>query len=286
MFPPAMFYHDPPHSEGVCFTVDSDFSSSARAPEYLDGYKRLFPTFIGEESYLIVDVRVVAVDKSSKEVCLCLRINFMTETYAYISQDGPIITVQPAGAKRSFWTLVPISKDIICGESSPFVCTGVYQVPLIEGPIPKFILDAEKPMRALLSALACPKAESGHLRLSGGSVLIMIRNPLLRDVLRSQYPELYQVKSSSLVDVEESIDPTIVAKNLELHLLDNFVAAYNDSSGETPVTIDKLKFDPGKFAGVKLLNSQLSKIEDHKKLKKNVNRAFVEAVGLTENNTF
>ena len=70
MAPPAIFYHGSPHSEGVLFTSDCDFESSARAPEFVDGYRRLYPTSVGEESYLVLDVRAILVEKGNKNVCL------------------------------------------------------------------------------------------------------------------------------------------------------------------------------------------------------------------------
>lgn len=71
--PPATFYHDPPHPEGVHFTADCDLDSSARAPEFLDGYKKLFPTSINEDSFLILDIRTILVEKGKKEVLLLIR---------------------------------------------------------------------------------------------------------------------------------------------------------------------------------------------------------------------
>ena len=72
MAPPAIFYHDSPHSEGVHFTADCDFESSARAPEFVDGYRLLYPTSVNAESYLVLDVRAILVEKGNKNVSITL----------------------------------------------------------------------------------------------------------------------------------------------------------------------------------------------------------------------
>ena len=195
------------------------------------------------------------------------------------------MSVEPAGGKRSFWTLVPISKDIVYGEGSHFISPGVYQVPLIEGSVPKSIVDSEKPMRALLAALSSPKSDPGHLRLSGGSVLVMLQNPLLREVLKQQHPELYPIEGNSNVAVgsRPQFDSSLVARNLELYFVDKLSHAANACPGETHIPMEKLRYDPGKFYGVKVISSLLTKIDDLKKLKKLINRHFSECTGLTDN---
>lgn len=160
------------------------------------------------------------------------------------------------------------------------MATGIFQVPLIEGPVSKTIIESEKPMRALLTALEVARADSTHLRLSGASVLVMIQNPLLRGVLQSQHPELYP---SPVAGPRERFNSTLIAQNLELIYVDKFAYAASLCVGETPVSVDKLKFDPQRYRNVKILNSQLAKIEDHKKLVKSINKLFAESTELKDN---
>lgn len=158
--------------------------------------------------------------------------------------------------------------------------TGVYQVPLIEGPVPKAILEAEKPMRTLLAALSSPKTDSGHLKLSGASALVALQNPLLKDILRQQHPELYTTAASGQGD---TFNMTLVAQNLELYFVDKLSCAANASVGETSIPAEKLKYDPSRFHGVKILSSMLSKIVEHKRLKKSINKHFADSTGLLDN---
>jgi hypothetical protein len=273
-----MYYHDPPHSEGARFTGDTDLESSARAPEFLDGYRRLFPARLGEQSFLVLDVRTVLVERGRKE-------------------EGPSVGVEAPGGKRSFWGLLPLSKDIVYGEGAHFVSAGVSQVPLMEGAVPRAVLEAERPMRALLHGLGSPKSDPAHLRLSGGSALVMLQNPLLRGVLRTQCPELYQVRTapppapapgggaedhSPRPPHEEDCDSGLVARNLDLTLLDRLVSAVNGGASEAPLAAAKLRFDPGRFLGVKTLSGLLGGA-DPRQLKKSINKHFADYTGISEN---
>lgn len=197
-----------------------------------------------------------------------------------------MISVEPPGGQRSFWGLLPVSKDIMFGDLCHFVNNGVFQVPLIEGSVPKFVIESDKPLRTLISCLSSQKSDRNHLRLSGVSAIVMLQNPLLSDILRNQRPELRApTLKSDTVDSTASLDQVdfaSVAKNLELYLVDKLVAAVNSSPGENPISHEKILYDPRKFKGVKILAAQLAGLEDdHKKLKKSMNKVFAESVGLT-----
>lgn len=73
-----MFYKDSPNGDGTHFTLNCNFDSSARAPEFLDGYRELFPTSIDEDTYLIVDVRTISIEKQKQNVSYeCFHFNLL-----------------------------------------------------------------------------------------------------------------------------------------------------------------------------------------------------------------
>jgi hypothetical protein len=192
--------------------------------------------------------------------------------------------VNPPGGKRSFWSVLPLSKAILYGDPPRYVNNGVFQLPLLEGSVPKSVLSADNPFRALLDGLSLPPSDKGHLKLADcyGSVCVAIQNPILTPLMRSQTKE-HAFSALSAGDdglFKELPREVLLAGCLDLRYLKKVVAAAQTSEGDS-VRLSKFQFDAGRFSGIKRISEQLSTVKDLKKLMKSVNKSISEFAGIS-----
>lgn len=191
----------------------------------------------------------------------------------------------PAGGKRSYWTVLPLSKSLMFGDPAKYVNNGIYQLPLIEGSVSKSILNCADPMKALIEAFSVGKSDKNHIRLadSCSSIIVAVQNPLLSTLLRTQTSEYAFgiIPSSAAIDI-----PTrerLVSLNLNVNYTSKFVSAAEISEG--PIYTDvltrniKFQYDYQKYSNVKKLSELLSRVSDLKKLGKEINKSFAHFAG-------
>lgn len=154
--PPGLYYKDPPLTEGVNYTKTNEFEkSSFRCPAFSDGYAEFYPTIMQQNLYLLIDVRIIKVEPSKG--------------------PEPLLVIEPASTRKSFWTMFPLSRERIKGQGYKYTVGGIFQLPLIEGAVPRDIFSCENPMQEFLDKLESrDKAPGSTLKASEGMIIIII----------------------------------------------------------------------------------------------------------------
>ena len=235
--PPGLYYKDPPLTEGVSYTKNNEFDkSSFRCPAFTDGYAEFFPTLMQQNLYLLVDVRIIKVEPAKG--------------------PDPILVIEPASTRKSFWSLFPLSRERIKGQGYKYTVGGIFQLPLIEGAVPKDIFSCENPMQEFLDKLESrDKAPGATLKVSEGcSVVVKVVNPLLEEL---QKKDLFAINSDTL---QTSFMTGIINASLK---------------GTSTNKADKFTYEPAKFTATKKVKETLpSTVTDVKKFLRNVNKQF------------
>jgi hypothetical protein len=235
-----LFYKNPPLSEAVYFTTQNELNMPARAPGFSDNFTELRPPAMDSNLYLIFDVRTIRIEKGSA-----------TE---------PSIAIEPLASKKCYWTILPVASEKVPGQGFKYCVSGLYQLPLIEGPVPSNdLLTATNVLEEVLSRLSS-KSKSNSLKLSDGcSLFVRILNPLLREVCAAS--------------------TTLEASNIKAKYLNTLVAAAASGVSGSLAKVENFSYDPLKFPSTsKSTSQQLPKIDDLQKFQKNVNKAFAAAV--------
>jgi len=162
---------------------------------------------------------------------------------------------------KSFWTLLPLSMERIAGGGHRYVQSGVFHLPLLEGPV------CDAPL-----ALAClsSKDKPPPIRLSDGAMLVVkVLNPLLKTLI---LPELLAGK------------PNIQTLFMEKLLRSAAAGVSGAGAKMDKFTLDPAKFPVGGGSGDKTVQAQLPKkkatAEGVQLLLETVNVAFEKATGL------
>ena len=264
--PPGLFYKDPPLFDGVYYTKSNNLESHVRAPAFSDGFQPFTPANMDGNLYLILDVRTIHLSPAKKDA----------------AGDAHVaVTVEPAVARKSYWTLLPLSMEKIPGQGFKYAQSGVFQLPLMEGAPPlEGIFKAGNPYRELLARLSSRGKEKdatgapapiGTLRVAEGmSMVVKVMNPLLKGLVQ---PDL------------DSPSPNVQTIFMNT-LLDS--AATGTSGGSARK--EKFALDPAKYSldtakhANKLISQHLPKtVEDVPQLMKAVNKTFESETGLHVN---
>ena len=168
--------------------------------------------------------------------------------------------MEPAVKKKAYWTLLPIGAETVNGHGYSHVLSGVFQLPLVEGPVLSSVLEAQSPYEELLRVLSQKKSPL-KLCESAASILVRVMNPLLSTI-----------QKDTLEHWQEHISTSF---------LQEMVAAASESGNSTP-TADHYTYDMSRFYGGKSIEKQFSKTPDIKKLMKNVNVIFSEATHIAK----
>lgn len=235
--PPGLYYKDPPLTEGVSYTRNNELDKSfCRCPAFTDGYAEFFPTLMQENLYLLIDVRIVKVEPSKG--------------------SDPMLVIEPASSRKSYWTLLPLSAERIKGQGHKYTVGGIFQLPLIEGAVPKEIFSCENPFQEVLDKLKSrDKAPGSTLKVSdGSSVVVKVINPLLEEL---QKKDLLVVNNDT---IRKKCMTVLINASLE---------------GTSTSKIDKFSYDLAKFTGTKKVKETLpSNVTDVKKFIRNLNKQF------------
>ncbi|KAJ1397434.1 hypothetical protein B484DRAFT_407003, partial [Ochromonadaceae sp. CCMP2298] len=118
--------------------------SHTRSPVFEDGFVEFTPPSMSPGLFLVLDVRRVKVEGARG-----------------LEAD---ITVE--GAENGYWTLLPLSLEKIPGQGFAYVQSGVFHLPLIEGPVPD-VWKSQNPLGELSEAM----------------VVVRVLNPLVRELV-------------------------------------------------------------------------------------------------------
>mmetsp|Transcript_10745 Transcript_10745/g.16311 ORF Transcript_10745/g.16311 Transcript_10745/m.16311 type:complete len:1747 (+) Transcript_10745:218-5458(+) len=237
--PPGLFYKEPPLAEGVHFTRDVNVESCLKHPAYNDGFCTFHPTSIEKKLCFIFDVRSINLEYSK-------------------TKSDYDIQVQPTVKRKSFWTIFPFGTEIIKKVGYTHVVSGVYQLPLIEGPVNQSVIESDHPFEELIRVLSMKKSPL-KLCESGASILVRVLNPLLENIL-----------SDTMQHWKDHINTQYMKELIK--------AA--QTSGAGPKT-DVFVYDMSKFLGAKTIDKHFKKTSDIKKLMKNVNLQFAQHTQIT-----
>jgi hypothetical protein len=166
--PPGLYYKDPPLTEGVNYTKANDFEkSSYRCPGFNDGYAEFFPTIMQQNLYLLIDVRIIKIETSKG--------------------PDPLLVIEPASTRKSFWSMFPLSRERIKGQGYKYTVGGIFQLPLIEGAVPRDIFSCENPMQEFLDKLESrDKAPGATLKAAEGNIIIIIYINIILIIISSR----------------------------------------------------------------------------------------------------
>ena len=159
---------------------------------------------------------------------------------------------------------MPIAKERTRGQGFIYTASGLYQLPLFEGPVPMAddIFNAPNPLAETITRLE--SKGNKNIKLSeGSSVLVKIGNPLLKDVLN--------------VDAGTDSPDNI----LQTGLLERLIKASN--KGNFPVKKNIFNYDKNTFSvnnGFKSTQQLMHKTVDSKKIQKIINKSFAAAANL------
>ncbi len=268
--PPGLYYKDPPMSEEVVFTKSEDYNRPYRTPVFQDGFAYFFPPLLDNQSYLVIEVRCLTISPADNKALSKQQRN--TE---------PDIKVEPVSVPdKSYWTLMPISKERFTGSGFKYTVSGTFQLPLIKGAIPSsdlFSAETSDPLKELFSRLG-PKGKgtSGALGLSdGSSIIVRVCNPIFRKMLpfAARPPE------------DPDRGPS-VAGGLNTDLMSKFMQVASTGTTGSAANISKFTYDMSKFSLAKGEKSTLQRLPgngvglDIKKFTKNVNKLFSQKSGI------
>jgi len=161
---------------------------------------------------------------------------------------------------------LPIAKERTRGQGFIYTASGLYQLPLFEGPVPMNddIFNTTNPLAETIIRLESKGNKT--IKLSeGSSLLVKIGNPLLKDVL--------------------TVDPGNDSPDnlLQTGLLERLIKASN--KGNFPVKKNIFNYDKNNFSvnnGFKSTQQLMNKSVDTKKIQKNLNKSFATALNLVE----
>lgn len=250
MSPPGLFYKDPPLYDGVFYTKTHKMDAHMRAPAFADGFYDFTPSTLSSNLYLLLDVRTLRLDPTKGDV-------------------GVKVTLEPPSQRKTYWALLPLSMEKVTGQGYRYIPCGIYQVPLIEGPIPaEDIFKSANPFKELCSRLSTKGKSATNLKVTDGCVItVKVMNPLVKDLI---LPEL---------DVPKPI--------IHTEFLEELLKAAILGNSSSHARIDNFMFDPAKFPvggskGGKSTASQLPKgcQADLTALVRTVNKEFEMATGL------
>jgi hypothetical protein len=253
--PPGLLYKDPPLAEGAHFTANIKSTSEVYAPEFEDGPVIFNPTNMEQSLCVIFDVRLLNMEFDKASASYKLKIDSNPDTRK--SKD------------KKYWTLFPVGAETVLRGGFSHLVSGVFQLPLFEGPVPAAIALSPDPMREVLDALGAkkpPPSLSPSLSLcdSGASVLFKCVNPCLGGVLAAEQDRW--------------------TEHVSTRHLDAILAAARAGRGSSSaVKPDTFTFIPGEYmgSGVKTIPKQLSKGGGEvKKMLKEVNKEFAAAYNL------
>ena len=264
MTPPGLYYKEPPLSEGVKFTRLHDFDKPGKAPTFTDGIVIFTPTQMEESLYLLLGY-VLSTPRRIFRLIYALFIDIRTlKLDCKNAQDEPVIILEPPVPKKCFWTLLPIAKERTRGQGFIYTASGLYQLPLFEGPVPMAddIFNTPNPLAETITRLE--SKGNKNIKLSdGSSVLVKIGNPLLKDMLN--------------VDTGADSPDNI----LQTGLLERLIKASN--KGNFPVKKNIFNYDKNTFSinnGFKSTQQLMHKTVDSKKIQKIINKSFAAAANL------
>ena len=240
--PPGLLYKDPPLAEGTQFTNRIKPSSELYSPEYEDGPVIFNPTNIEQALCIVFDVRLLNMEFDKGKSDYKLKID---------SNTGP------KSKDKKYWTLFPCGTETVSKGGYTHLVSGVYQLPLFEGPVPPDVLSSVNPLRQVLDALSVRKS-SIKLCESGASVLFKCLNPALEAILKHHH---------------KNWEDSISTKYLDMILS----AA---QSGNSAFRTDNFVYSAGTAGSSKTIAKQFSKSADVKKMLKEVNKEFAEAFDL------
>jgi hypothetical protein len=305
--PPGLYYKDPPlGSEGVRFTFSNDLDSPAMAPTFSDGFRDFNPPELHEHVYVLLDVRPVLVEPPATREGAELRITANFSPPAPTGVNGTKNADKGKSKKLpllpSYWSVLPLARERLPGRGYRYVNSGLFQVPLIEGPVPSTseLFALADPMGEILHRLALKNnSNSSSLQLSrdGGSILVEIVNPLLRDICGNAVT--YNTTPTSTTGTTGTGTGTGTGSGTSVraykyidtrYLTDMLQSAASGSSRNT--SIETFAFNASKYASTanrgattKTVADTLPELKkgvtvDRKALVKNVNLAFAEATGI------
>mmetsp|Transcript_9379 Transcript_9379/g.17508 ORF Transcript_9379/g.17508 Transcript_9379/m.17508 type:complete len:1823 (-) Transcript_9379:160-5628(-) len=243
--PPGLLYKDPPLAEGTHFTANTKQSSELFSPEFEDGPVIFNPTNIEQNLCLIFDVRLLNLEFDKLGSKYKMKIDKNTDMSK--SKD------------KRYWTFFPIGAETVLKGGFSHMVSGVFQMPLFEGPVPSAVLESLNPMRHVLDTLSSKKSTIS-LCESGASVIFKCLNPTLGGVLAKEHDNWTDHVSTKYMD-------------MILHAA---------RSGGAALKPDNFSYIHGEYMGaVKTVEKQFSKGNaDFKKMLRDINREFADAFDL------
>lgn len=249
--PPGLFYKSPPIYDQVYYTKEHQLEAHWRAPSYLDGCFTFHPPAMSNNLFLIVDIRTIYIEDSD-----------------YISIEDP-------SSKKSLWSLLPLSMELVTGHGFKYVQSGIYHLPLFEGPVPAdFLLkeassSSSSDLYGELLARLSSKGKASIKVIDGGMILLKVFNPLLQELVTKTE---FNGKQAS------------VQRYFMETLLDAAVQGASGSSARK----DRFVYDPTKFptappnsAAKESTGAQLPKLTSNiPALMRKINNAFESKTGI------
>jgi hypothetical protein len=257
--PPGLYYTEPPMPEGVYFTKTEDVERPYRSPCFNDGFTFLREApMLNRKSYLVIEVKTLTINPIKG------------------SNEAEVIVQPPTIADKCYWTLLPIGREVTKGGGYSYTESGIFQLPLIKGPVPAkglFQSDLNNPIEEILERLG-PKGKvptsknrgGNSLKLceSGSSILLRVCNPMFRDIL-----PFTSYKSDQLGD------------QIRNQMLKVFVeTAAKGVTGPSIANMSKFVYDAEKFSKDKKVKDRVPVGIDLKKLSKDANKAFAKAANI------
>jgi hypothetical protein len=267
ILPPGLFYKEPPLSEQVKFTVNSNLDSNNRAPTFSDGYNQFFPPRLSEQTYLLIDIRSVKISTPA----------------AGTSADPFTVEVQPPGAKNSYWTILPLSKELFAGRGFDYVNTGVFCLPLIQGSLEscKDVITDNQPLQRLLAKLKMPNNNPNNCRLneSGASVIVRVVNPLTRHLWCNE------LKDDILFQADRRTTSALHTDVINTAMVDTLLTAAKAGNPRGAATFyqeSKFAYSDTRMSAGKsiLLTVPAAAAADPKRLRQTLNREFSNRTGI------
>ena len=271
--PPGLYYKDPPMSEEVYFTKTEDYSRAHQCPTFQDGFTHFFPPLLDDQSFLVIEVRSVTIAPSTDKAKPKDKKN--TE---------PDIVVEPATSmEKSYWTLLPVSKESFEGDGFKYTLSGTFQLPLMKGSIPSsdiFNAETTDPLGEIYNRLG-PKGKSASTNTSlqladGASIILRVCNPMFKKML--EFAERKPEDPSTGPAVTGGMDKNFMSTILQ--------TAATGVTGASIANNGKFQYDANKFNVTRGDKSTMQRLPgggqgmDMKIISKSINKLFSKESGI------
>jgi hypothetical protein len=161
---------------------------------------------------------------------------------------------------KKYWTLFPVGAETVLKGGFTHMVSGVFQLPLFEGPVPAAVVESLNPMRYVLDTLSSKKSTIS-LCESGASVIFKCLNPTLGAMMAKEQENW--------------------TENVSTRYLDSILHSAR-AGGSSSIKAENFAYVHGEYMGaVKTVVKQFTKGgTDIKKMLKDVNTEFASAYDL------